>query len=114
MVKKNKFFIIISSIFVIVILLPKLLHYIYLFNLKITSGDIHIDTINLMGLIIFLFISIFFGILGFKLADKKNRNKCIWTSLCLLFNLWAYLFLYYYLPEKKNKGEEDELKEQQI
>jgi MFS family permease len=43
-------------------------------------------------------IMLIFSILGYRLADKKGRDPIKWVILCCLFNVWAYLALYYLKP----------------
>lgn len=57
--------------------------------------------LNLINIVLFLVFGGVFGFLGYKLARKKKRNTIGWTLLCVFFNLWAFLILYY-LPYKRD------------
>jgi len=51
---------------------------------------VHLQILNVV--VVGLFMALF-GILGFFQAKKKRRNRIVWSLLCFLFNLWAFIIL---------------------
>ncbi len=66
---------------------------------KISKGEVKLFYLELLNLAVVSLFGIVFGLLGHRLAKKKHRNVLGWTVLCVLFNLWPFLVLYY-LPKK--------------
>jgi hypothetical protein len=88
--------------------IPKL---VYNLIVEISKGNISIIRLNILNIFLLLIVDSVFGVLGFKQAKKKKRNIIIWTVLCSLFNLWAFLVLYN-LPYKERSymGRTSEIK----
>lgn len=58
-----------------------------------------LEYIRWLGVGITLTITFIFMVLGHIYAKKRNRNPVLWVFLCALFNLWAFLFLYFSKPK---------------
>lgn len=59
----------------------------------IQRGTITSSTIRIINVIAVSAMMILFGGLGWRLAKKKRRNRFLWTALCVIFNLWAFIAL---------------------
>jgi hypothetical protein len=49
--------------------------------------------LQLLNLVVMGLLMVSFAILGFFQAKKKRRNRFVWSSLCFVFNLWAFIIL---------------------
>lgn len=89
---KRPFIIILMGALLLVILshIPSLIH-------DFTKSSL----LNLMSVIIFqwaiAFLSLiyyyYFGLLGYRLAGKRRKNKKLWAVICGLTGVWGWLFL---------------------
>jgi hypothetical protein len=68
---------------------------------KISKHEVKLYHFELLNVAVVSLLGIVFGLLGHRLAKKRHRNVLGWTVLCVLFNLWPFLVLYY-LPKKAN------------
>jgi len=59
----------------------------------IQRGTITSSTIRIINIVAVSAMMILFGGLGWRLAKKKRRNRFLWTALCVIFNLWAFIAL---------------------
>jgi len=62
----------------------------FVFNSAIFSKDYRYLSVTLP-----LGLSIVAGYLGYLLADRKNRNRKIWTAACSFLNIWGVILLYF-------------------
>ena len=59
-----------------------------------------IQLLNLLVMSLFILLSM---VIGFFLAKKKGRSRCLWSILCFLFNIWALIILWL-LPSSNTKS----------
>jgi len=85
----------------VVIFFSGLSRILYDFILGIAQGEVKLFWISLFGYAVFIVSTVVFGVLGYNLARKKNRNHIAWTILCLLFNLWSFVLLYFLPPKDR-------------
>ena len=63
------------------------------FIADIQGGAITWSTIRIVNVVAVSAMIILFGGFGWRLAKKKRRNCFLWTALCVIFNLWAFIAL---------------------
>ena len=94
----NKKFVVAISTFVILffVILPIIIFKLGLGKLlyALSFQENVIDNVRMINMIVMPILSIIFGILGYRLAKRKNRNPVVWVLLCGLFNVIGYLVLY--------------------
>lgn len=62
-------------------------------SIKLVQGGEEAKKIKFVYWTIFVVLEIVFGILGYNVAKRRNRDKKKWSFLCLFFNLWAFIVL---------------------
>ena len=53
---------------------------------------------RLLNFIVIFLVMVISAIIGNQISKQKKRNQTLWTILCLIFNIWAVITLWF-LPD---------------